>query len=112
MSRGLVPAAVAALLAAGGAGAAEPVFALSIAPQGEAAYLARCTLTDAAGEAVAVELTGSAPLRREFAGAALRCEVEQTAGAGGLEVEVTSPTGNRSRSKTGGSGSRIVIAVR
>lgn len=112
MTRRLAPAAFAALLAMGGAGAAEPGFALSIVPQGEAGYLARCTLTDAAGAAEAVELSGTGPLQRAFAGTALRCEVEQTSGGGGLEVEVTSPTGNRSRSKTSGPGSRIVIALR
>lgn len=101
-----------------GAGAVMPIpgegseglFVLEIVPEGEATFVAVCEALGDAGT-TSVELQGSEPLRHEIAAAALHCEVLQTAGQGRLTVDIRSPSGNRSRSQTGGANSKIVMRV-
>ena len=94
----------------GHAAAGEQAFTLTIAPENGAGYAAICTAR-LGGQDTVMKLSGTRPITRDIIADALSCEVSQTTQTGRLFVEIRGPSGNRSRSRTGGAGSRIVVSV-
>ena len=91
--------------------ASMKTYRLAITGSDQATFSAECATTRGSGEEKFV-FDGQPPFSREFGGEGLSCRIVQQGAAGSLEVEISSDSGNRSRSRTQGLGSTITLSMR
>lgn len=89
---------------------ADQLFIIEVSGTGDARFSGDCTVVDASGER-RFEISGATSVQREVRGHRVTCSVTQSAGTGALLIEVRSPRGNVSRSRTTGAGSTVRLTA-
>ncbi len=111
---GILPAALAVPAAAQPKAAqshAEPEYVLEVTGSDGNTFSAECEIDTNEG-AVKVDIAEAVPVRRTFRGRGLSCSITQTGANGDITVNVTSPKGSVTRSRTSGTGSTVRLTLR
>ena len=92
----------------------SPIYVLEITgSRADVTFAGECRVRQRDGTMEQIPLDGTVPIKRELAGYGVTCDIRQASAAGSLTVDVSKKGGgNRTRSKTRGRGSRIVIQTR
>lgn len=92
----------------------KPIYVLEITgSQPDVSFSGECRVRKRDGGMERIALDGTVPLKRELTGFGVTCDIRQASKVGSLTVDVSRKGGgNRTRSRTRGPGSRILIQTR